>query len=267
MKKTLILLLLLLCLAFVFAEESNSGKLEELESELNKQGEAQEDEDADSSEDSEDDLSCFLFRLFFYEFFIGVPEGKTARSEFLWGYGFNDYPYAPGYFGAYSIYSSKSVRIDLSTQYIYHSNSLDGQSLRGNISFTPFFNLAGSYLHWEEQLKDETDNLEIYDLYLNYIRFRSEYFFWWWGLGVKHLQGDEHYTGFSLNTGLEIFFLRPFSIDLKLNNAFINSQLVHEINCNLKFYIYNFYMQAGYLREAAGSEAIPAVTAGIGVSF
>ena len=268
MRKSLILLLLLLFIASVLAAEGDSGQLDELEKELNKPADEQDnDESENSSSDDDDNFFCFLFRMLFYELFIGIPEDKAARSEFLWGHGFNDYPYSPGDFGAYSIYSTKYVRLNLSTKYLRHSKDLDGHNLRGNFFFTPFFNLEGSYLHLEEDLQSETDKLDIYDLYFNYIRFHSEYVLWWWGLGIKHLRGDDLYTGFSLNTGWEIYLLRPLSIDLRLNNAFINYRLVNEINCNLKLYIYNFYIQAGYLREAAGSKAISAVTAGIGFNF
>ena len=269
MKKSLTLLLLLLFMAQFLAGASESGKLEELESELNKPVEEDHDDDESENPDSDDDdgFFCFFFRMLFYELFIGIPGTEPARSEFLWGYGFNEYPYEAANFGAYNIYSTKSVRMNFSTKYLYHNKDLDGHSLRGNLYFTPFLDLEGSYLHWEEELKDKTDKLDIYDLYLNYIRFRSEYLIWWWGLGVKHMRGDDQYTGFSLNTGWEVYFLRPLSFDLKLNSAFMKSRLVTEINCNLKFYIYNFYIQAGYLREAVGSKAIPAVTFGLGFNF
>jgi len=270
MKLSILLLMMIITVLGCLAEESGSGKLDEFEHELNKPVEHNDDNDDDDHndvDDGDDNFFTFLFRAFLYECFIGVPGEKEACDQFLWGYGFSDYPYSPGSFGAYDIYSTKASRMDLSTKYFYHDEDLDGSSIKGILYFTPFMNLEGSLIRFNETLPDSSDQMDIYDLYLNYVRFRSKYFVWSWGLGVKYLSREKNYTGFSLNTGWEIYFMKPWSIDLRLNNAFINDKLVNEINCNLKFYIYNFYIQAGYLREAVNSEAFQGFTAGIGVNF
>jgi hypothetical protein len=273
MKKLFILLILILFATFCLAEGSDSGKLEELEKELNRPADNNDHDDDDDEDDSdcddEEDGNFFfdLFSYIFYHLFIGIPGERAERQEFLWGYGFSEYPYSPGNFGVYDVYSDKTSRFNFSTKYFYHDDRLDGQSLAATFSVTPFLSFRGSYLKLQEELKYSTDKMEIYDLYLNYIRFHTEYVIWWWGLGAKHVIRDDNYTGFSLSTGWEIYFLEPFSFDLSLNNAFIRSRMATEINCNLKLHLYNFYIQAGYLREGFGSEFLNGFTAGVGVNF
>lgn len=263
-------LIILFSFSFQFAEENSSGKLADFEEEINKPVDDEDDNDDNDFECEDEDDGNFLVDLAMmltYELFIGVPGEQQARKEFLWSYGFNKRPYGSNNFGIYDVYAEKTSQVNLSTHYFYHDKNLTGQILNGNIFMTPYLSLEGSFIRLKENLESDSDRLDIYDFYLNYIRLRSSYINWWWGLGIKHIKRDNTYTGFSLNTGMEVFPIDPISFDISFNSGFIKEKVVTEISCSIRFHLDRFYLQTGYLREAVGSEAIPGISAGIGLYF
>jgi len=271
MKILLFIILSLILFSLCWSEGNNSGKLQDFEDEINQPAEQNDEEDNDDDDDHLDDEDGnFLTDLLFwitYELFIGIPVDQHDRKEFLWSYGFNEFPYSSGSTGVYDIDNNKFSYLDLSSFYFYHNKDLDGQYVKANFLFMPYLGLTGSYLNLEEKLEHGSDQFHFYDLYINYVRVRSQHVNWWWGLGVKHLSRDNNYTGFSLTTGWEVFPIKPMSFNLSLNSGFIKAQIVTEINCSLKFHLDRFYLQSGYIREAVGSEAINGIIIGIGLNF
>ncbi|MFC1887256.1 hypothetical protein ACFLYK_00430 [Candidatus Cloacimonadota bacterium] len=269
MKITVFLLIILFSVTYCLAEDSDTGKLSDMEQELNTSDADNDHDENDNDECELEDGNFFLelFRTLTYYLFIGVPFEDEARQDFLWGFSFNEYPYSPDSHGAYDVYGEKTFRLNLSTVYIHFNEDLQGNSLQGNLNFTPFFKLEGELIRLKEDLQNSTDQMDIYDIYLDYIRFRDENIVWWWGLGAKIIQREHTHTAFSITTGWEFYPFKPMSVNVSMNSAFFHSKLATEIDCNLRLYIYNFYLQTGYLRESVGSESIQGISAGLGVNF
>lgn len=268
----IIFLLLILISINLYTNEEDKGKLDKFESEITKEKEEHEDNDEDNNEENDEDngFFYFFFRTFLYNLFIGIPGDPYESREFLWNYTFSKYPYNHKNAGLYEFDTNKKMQLVVNTHYFYDTKDLTGYGLRANWLFVPYLGIEGNYLKLIEKLDNDDndkDKLEVYDIYLNYQRFRFPFFNWWWGLGVKTVAGKDINSGFSLNTGLEIYPIKPVSLYISANCGWLNGHPVSEIYLRLNLHINRFNFNAGYQKIQAESEKIDGITGGIGVHF
>jgi len=271
MNKISIILLVILSLSanLLFSDKSD---LKEFETEVDKPVESSSDEDNDSGynsgsdyasnlndDDEEEGIFSQIFGFLIGKLFFG-------HRDQLWYYYFQDYPYANGKDGRY-ISMGKSFDFQIYSDYIYHSNKLTGHCIQGNLNVTPYLSLNGKYLEFTEELKDDDYTLKFYDLYLDYYRFRGEYGSWSWGLGAKYMNGKKNYLGFSGNSELEIFPVKPLSIKLAGNLSDINKHLVTEWGGEAALHLWKVRFNAGYHQIKTGDESIEGLVLGVGINL
>lgn len=272
MKKISIILILYLILSTnLFSTEKS--ELEEFEKEVNKPVESSTNNNDDGDygsgndytdnlnedDDEEEGLLSQLFGFLIGELFFG-------HKDQLWYYYFQDYPYANGTDGRYTS-TGKSFDFQISSDYFYHSDKLTGHTILGNLNLTPYLSLNGKYLEFREELEDKDYELKFYDLYLDYFRFRGEYGSWSWGLGAKYMAGKKKHLGFSGNSELEIFPVKPLSLKLSGNLSDLNKHLVTEWRGEAAVHLWKVRFSAGYHQIKTGDDNINGLVLGVGVNF
>lgn len=271
MKKISIILIVILTLsANLFSAEKS--ELEEFEKEVNKPVESSSNDNNDSGYSSNSDYASNLNDddedegIFSQIFGMLIGELFFGHRDQLWYYYFQDYPYANGADGRY-ISSGKSFDFQISSDYFYHNDKLTGHTILGNLNLTPFLSLNGKYLELIEELKNENYELKFYDLYLDYFRFRGEYGSWSWGLGAKYMNGHKKHLGFSGNSELEIFPVKPLSLKFSGNLSGLNKHLVTEWRGEAALHVWKVRFSTGYHQIKTGDESINGLVLGVGVNF
>lgn len=270
MKKICTVLLVFLILSTnLFSTEKS--ELEEFEKEVNKPVESSSNnnddgyssgsEYASNLNDDDEDEGVFsqIFGFLFVELFFG-------HKDQLSYYYFQEYPYANGQDGRY-ITMGKSFDFQIYSDYIYHSDKLAGHSIQGNLNVTPYLSLNGKYMEFREELEVEDYKLKFYDLYLDYFRFRGEYGSWCWGVGTKYMNGYENYWGFSTNSELEIFPIKPLSLKLSGNLSGLNKHLVTEWRSEAAIHLWKVRFNAGYHQIKTSDDRINGLVVGVGINF
>ena len=269
MKKKLIFFIVFqLFVSIIIAEES--GKLEEFEDELNKpiqnnnDNETEEfDFDNENEEnDEEEGEENFFNKLFWslvYEIFIGSEPS-------FYTYEFQPYIYYDNYSGRYAG-NGTTLDADLDIKYIYNSKDLKGISLNGSFFFTRVMNLKCNYQKLNEKLENDQDKMELYEIFVDYYRARLPNFNWFWGIGAKGLNRTNSYLGFAVNTGFEIYPIKPLSIELAANIGWLNLHPVSKINTDFNIHYWRIKFSVGYQRLKTGNAEINSVNLGLGFNF
>ena len=104
-------------------------------------------------------------------------------------------------------------------------------------------------------------------MYVNYQRVRHENVVFWYGAGMKSMQGDDTYHGPAMTTGLEIYAGRPVSLYGMINIGRLNAQAVWETQIRMNLHLNRALFYAGYQRFAVGRVAINGVVFGAGIYF
>lgn len=301
MKAIIMIALLLTAVCFfqpgytLFAQEKQEkeeGKLGKLEKEVDKK---EDDKDKDTEKKEEDsnknssesnDASAVAETLADPEFWeyaltavvvvvagvyvvlINVP-GEDSLL-YLGDYGncyFSQYPYVSSEEGFFSQVIGKRFSVNISGHYFYDESDLTGYGVRAKYSPHPFFNAELHFTDLTEKLETREDHLKLYNVFINYNRLRLERWAFWWGLGLKGLQGDKTYNGFAYNIGTEIYPVRPISIGLNYSGGFINGNYVPEFFGSLSLHLNRFAVFAGYQYWSAGSAKIDGLVGGMKVFF
>jgi hypothetical protein len=265
----------------VFAQEKEEGKLADFEKKVDKEenadtkSEESEDEEAEGGETSEF-AESLVSSPGFWDFSFGVVYGLFINFPgedsllYFGDYGncyFSQYPYMSSGEGIFSQEIGKRFSISLSGHYFYDESDLTGYGFRARLSPHPFVNAEIHFSDLTEKLDTRDDHLKLYNVFVNYNRLRLERFAFWWGLGLKGLQGDKTYNGFAFNIGTEIYPARPISLSLNYSGGFINDTYVPDFFGSLNLHLYRFAIFAGYQYWSAGSAKIDGITGGIKLFF
>ena len=272
---TLLCIIVSLCLfpAFLNADEKENdseekGKLEKFESEIEK---PKEDSSTHSDDDDDDDDGCNIFCQIFYrilyEFFIGHPGYEQTSHDFLWEISLNDFPYQSPGSGIYDYHANRKMQLQINSHYFSNLDKIDGFSIRSRWLLTPFFSLDGNFIRLNENLDSGTDKMDVYDFLFNYQRFRFPRVNWWWGMGMKSVKREKYHSGICLDTGVEIFPIKPFSAQFSANIASINNHAVSEVFTKIRYHYKQGQIYFGYQRFRAESEVINGLITGFGIYF
>ncbi|NQV17242.1 MAG: hypothetical protein HQ534_01685 [Armatimonadetes bacterium] len=265
-----------LCLfpAFLNADEKENdseekGKLEKFESEIEK---PKEDSSTHSDDDDDDDddgcnIFCQIFFKILYELFIGHPEYEQTCHDYLWEISLTDFPYQSPGCGIYGYHTNRKMQLQINSHYFSDLKNIDGFSIRSRWLFTPFFSLDGNFIRLNENLDPGTDKMDIYDFLFNYQRFRFQRVNWWWGMGMKSVKREKYHSVLCLDTGLEIFPVKPFSALFSVNIASINNHAVSEVFAKVRYHYKQGQIYFGYQQFRAESEVINGLIAGFGIYF
>ena len=243
---------------------TETGKLEEFENELKKPVKHNNDEHDpyndgdDDDENDEDNFFDILFRDIVYEIFIG--------SEPLDQYKFQSLIYHDDDNGRYS-YNGFSYDADIEIKYIYNSKTLNGISVYGNLFFLNAFNLKLLFQNFEETYGNVFDEMKYYELFIDYYRCRLPGINWYWGIGAKGLDRSDEYWGPALNTGFEIYPIKPISLELAANIGWLNAHSVYKLNADLNLHLWRFKLSAGFQKIKTGAVDINAASFGLGINF
>lgn len=260
MNKILIILIILQLLVSILIAE-DKGKLEEFEEELNKPVEHNNNENNNSDYGDEDEEDVFdnLILCIAHEIFIGSEPS-------LYIYKFQPYIYYDSYSGRYGD-EGVSLDTDIDFKYIYSSSNLTGISFNGSFFFAHVMNLKCNYQKLNEELENSSDEMEIYEIFMDYYRVRLPGFNWYWGIGAKGLNRNNNYWGFALNTGFEIYPFKPVSIDLAANIGWLNEHPVSKINTDFNIHYWRIKFTTGYQRLKTGYTEINSFNFGLGFNF
>ena len=261
MKKILILLILFTFITILFAE---TGKLEEFENELKKplqndhEDENEIEDDCDEEDEDRDNFCNQLFWYLIYNVFIGC--------EPLDQYRFQPLIYHDDYSGRYSL-DGVSYDADVEIKYIHNSKKLNGISVSGNFFFLNAFNLKLLFQNFEETNGNVLDEMKYYEVFIDYYRCRLPGLNWYWGVGAKGLDRTDKYWGPALNTGIEIYPMKPISIDLGANIGWLNAHPVSKLNVGVKIHYWKFMLSSEFQRLQTGSSKINSINFGLGFNF
>lgn len=258
-------------------EEEKKGKIKEFEKELEKTEDDSSKNRRNNNNISEEEDSSFLGSLvgelimnptLLFNLFIGSSDDEDSfLGVNFWNSYFSDYPYQTPTMGLYSSpdQTNKCFSMKLFGNYFYNSADLQGFDFRARICPLPFLGAALDFTDLTEDLGSTQDHIQIYNIFLNYYRGRSQHLALWWGLGVKGIAGDKTRHSFAVNIGTEIYPIKPISFQFNYNIGSINGKGVGELLLHLNYHIQRSIVFIGYHRYSAGSGVLHGAIAGVGI--
>jgi len=274
---TFVVLLFSISTISILAQEKEKGKLADFEKQVEDKSDSDDndynkydnnDSDCDDDYDDNDIESVFAFLDFSGAvihglgnlLFVSEPEINSG----YWDIGYTDFPYNRLDTGLFNSNSPKKFSIASEISYFQESQNLTGINLKTRLSPFPVFSFEIQYTDLTEKLNTRNDHLRLFNLFLNYNRFKHEQFSFWWGLGVKGLRGDDTYAGLALNLGSEIYPINPVSVYLNYSIGSINETGVTDFSAKLNYHIDRFKVSLGYQNFSAGTVSISGLTLGFG---
>ncbi|MDZ7342585.1 MAG: hypothetical protein ONB27_14595 [candidate division KSB1 bacterium] len=268
----LFLLPIILCHTILAQEEKEKkGKIEQFEKELE-----EDNSDSTISNDNQEGgsvLSNLLGEILFdpkvlLYLFIGSSDNEdTFLGLNFWNSYFSDFPYQSRNVGLYASpeIANKRFSMKLFGNYFYNSTDLQGFDFRARICPLPFLGAALDFTELNEDLGATQDNIQIYNIFLNYYRGRSQHLALWWGLGAKGIAGDKTRHAFAINIGTEIYPIKPISFHFNYNIGLMNDNAVGELLLHLNFHIQRSIVFVGYHRYSVGTAILDGAIGGIGI--
>lgn len=280
LKKIFILIILIFTFvsyqaAFGQEKKEKKGKIEQFEKELEKTKEDTSKNRSAQRDNPDEKRSSFwvgligelIVKPILFGVFIGSSNGDSPYSVNLWNSYFTDYPYQAPNMGLYSSpdQTNKSFSMKLFGNYFYNSADLQGFDFRARICPLPFLGAALDFTDLTEDSGLKQDHIQIYNVFVNYFRGRSQRLALWWGLGVKGIEGNKtNYTP-AFNLGTEIYPIKPISFHFNYNIGSINEKAVGELLLHLNCHVQRLVVFIGYHRYSVGSAILDGAIAGIGV--
>jgi len=292
MRNTIIIALFL---SFVFFNDSfaeQKGEIKRYEGQYSDSlGRPSEDftydpSDTDYSFDLFVGMGEFVAKLLLY-----FPDEEEDLYHGLWP-GFSDYPYA-----------EKEV-IDSTFRYLQSNGYLEHSRMRGGLYVKPIsgiegrssfrnatidyfrssHDLAGYHLGLRfgfakvleasletsgltEQLANETDHLQLSNLFIDYNRFRFSSFVVRWGIGYKFIGGSKPAADPGVSLGLELYPVNPVACYYRFSGFRVNKAFVSEHELQSRLYFNRYFLELGYHLYKAGTVGIEGSTFGMGVSW
>ncbi|KXX68889.1 hypothetical protein [Flammeovirga sp. SJP92] len=159
------------------------------------------------------------------------------------------YPFADGYAGntVRSFEYSAHTTFILEGNYYTESETIKGFNGMAQLNLGPkfSFNLRGNLLR--EEIDDTKEKMNMYHLNATYHLVNEEAVNIWLGIGLSTLSLDDAYTGHNYNVGTELFIAKPVSLYFTWHFGTFDEDIkFQEIHLDLKVYLRNFYLKAGY---------------------
>lgn len=276
-------IIIIFLLAFIFNQtllaqekEEEKGKIKQFEEELEKTKADSSNNHRDRHHRSDNEGSSFwgsligelIVKPVLFGVFIGSSNDDDSPYHVnLWNSYFTDYPYQSPNAGLYSSpeQTNKRFAMKLFGNYFYDSSDLQGFDFRVRICPWPFLGGAFDFTNLNEDLNSKQDNIQIYNIFINYYRGRSQRLVFWWGLGVKGVEGDNTRLGPAFNLGTEIYPFKPISIHANYNIGSVNERAVGELLLHLNYHIQRSILFIGYHRYSVGSAILDGGIVGVGV--
>jgi len=263
-------------IVMVSAQEKEKGKLADFEEEVEKSSDSNnrdeyESSDYDDCDDCDDcDISnFFLFLDISHAIGDGIIQlmfiGDIEKDAGLTKVGYSDFPYCDHSDGLFDNSSLKKYSIHTNFNYFRESDKLTAFNFNARLSPAPPISFEINYSDFKEELRTRYDHLRMYDIFVNYNRFKFENFALWWGLGYKGFMGDRSLGGFAINLGTNIFLPdTPISFSINYNVGFIESTTVQDFSPKIKYHLNRAEISLGYRTFNAGNVSINGWTLGIG---
>jgi len=277
----IITFILIANLIALYGQEKEKGKLADFEEEVEK-GSSSNDGDDDESSDFDDydysfeedcddcdvddfflflDISHAVGKGVFNLLFISEYEINSGLTKI----GYSDYPYCNSSDGMFDKFSTKNYSVYTTMNYFRESDKLTALNFNSRLSPHPAISVELNYSDFKETLKTRYDHLRMYDIFINYNRFKFENFTFWWGLGYKGIMGDNSHGAFALNLGTNIFLPNtPVSLSLNYNLGFFEAVNVHDFSPKIRYHIDRAEISLGYRHFNAGQVSINGFTLGLG---
>lgn len=282
MKRSIyIILALTLTLSFflyiplIAQQEEEEGKISEFEKATQPKEDNTEESQSYAKKSHRSDSSFFgelvaeiIFKPMFIWTFIGPPGDESLLDfESFWSHQYAPYPYAVGNVGLYAKGARKSYSITLWGDYFFDADNLNGFGIRGRLAPLPFLSVDLKLAEITESLNSSVDQLQFYDIILNYSRIRTGSLSLWWGLGLKGIYISNNNLGPLFNLGTEIYPFKPLSLHVNYNISSINTTAVGDLLIHLNYHFNRYLAYFGYQRLSAGSTVLDGVVAGFGVHY
>jgi hypothetical protein len=261
----------------LYAQEKKEqeGKIEKFEKELDEKKKDSSKNRKSRRESDDEEGSSFwgsligelIVKPVFFGVFIGIGDEQAPYNVNLWNSYFSDYPYAKSDVGLYSSAdrANKHFSIKLAGNYFYNSSDLQGFDFKASLCPLPFLGFALDFTDLTEDSGLKNDHIQFYNIFVNYFRGRWQHMSFWWGLGVKGIDGDRNRCGPALNVGTEIYPLKPISLHFNYNIGAVTQNAVGELLLQLNFHLQRSIFYIGYQRYSVGSSNLDGAIAGIGI--
>ena len=168
--------------------------------------------------------------------------------------------------GLYDKSSLKKYSVHTNFNYFRESSNLTAFNFNARLSPAPPVTFEINYSDFKEELRTRYDHLRMYDIFINYNRFKFENFALWWGLGYKGFIGDRSHGGFAINLGTNIFLPNtPVSFSINYNAGFIETTTVQDFSPKVRYHLNRAEISLGYRYYNAGQVSISCITVGFGI--
>lgn len=244
MKKLIYVLLLIPFIGF------SQGKLNQAkENLLSKSSSTSYSRNSSSSKDRSDDHSPFndSFKGFFVELFLHVSY-KVAFGSFERRH-FSPYPfYYENVYGEYDFGLQKEDKRSLIRVGVNYLEGNPVNSIEANLNyrFHPFVGAEVSHNSFFEKVGNDSNQLDVASLMLNYYRVRERSFTAWWGMGLTYVGNEVNTSGFAYNIGLEVYPIKLISFHLSNKQSFINLSTINTFKFQTKYHKKKIAYYAGY---------------------
>lgn len=261
----IVLILFLLSGYILQASDKDKAKLREFEEAVEKPNDNDSDED-ESDEDGNSFLE-FIFGRILYHTFIGVPSERIYYNDFFWHHRFNSYPWEEDRPGMFAEAGKNSIKLQMQCHYFSDLDDIKGVNFKTDFYCVPFFKLTAKSLFLQEKVEDKIERLDFHNFQLNYVRVRSQYFEWWWGVGAKLMEGNNSNWGVNFSTGMNIYPIKPVELSLDYYLGSIREQTVSEIEIDLSLFINRIKIYTGFQGLYTNETSLKGMNLGIGIQF
>jgi hypothetical protein len=149
----------------------------------------------------------------------------------------------------------------------FTGNSIHAIEAHVNYCFDPLLGLELSHRHFFESNLAGKDNLEVSSLRLNYYRIRERSVKGWWGMGATYVGNEVNTVGIAYQVGIEVYPVRPISLQASFKQSFINESNINELRFQLKYYRKKVAYYTGYHDYSIARIGISGFVLGVEVGF
>jgi hypothetical protein len=149
----------------------------------------------------------------------------------------------------------------------FTGNSIHAIEAHVNYRFDPLLGLELSHRHFFESNLAGKDNLELSSLMFNYYRIRERSVTGWWGIGATYMGNEVNTVGFAYQVGIEVYPVRPISLQASFKKSFINESNINELKFHLKYHRKKVAYSMGYQDFSIGGVNASGVVLGVELGF
>jgi hypothetical protein len=149
----------------------------------------------------------------------------------------------------------------------FAGNAIHAVEAHVNYRFDPFLGLELSHRHFFESHLAGKDNLKVSSLMLNYYRIRERSFSGWWGIGATYVGNEVHTIGVAYQVGVEVYPIKPISLQASFKQSFINESNINELKFHLKYHRKKTAYYTGYQDYSLGGVKATGLVLGVELDF